>query len=163
MSRGRRRRQHGPARPALREEPGCTGKVRYRDIGEAFKFGRLSRGVLVEGLTLRAYECDACCRWHLSKVLEVPWFILPEEVAVPVPTPNMLTVSFTIPAAFVAEDLEPALALAKRAAAEVFGHGDLRSHVSFPHRQEGGVDLAIVSIHPAPIAAPAPDAEENLE
>jgi hypothetical protein len=158
--RRRRRPSHGPSSPALREEPGCSGKVRYRDVGEAFSYGRLSAGVLYSAEILRAYECASCDRWHLTKETEVPWFVQPEEVAVAVPTPNMLTVAFTIPAGFAPEDLSPALALARRAAAEVFGHGDLRSHVSFPHRKEGGVDVALVSIHPAPIAT-APDAEEE--
>lgn len=151
MTREQRKRNRTRT-PARRDEPGCSGKVRYLTAVEAVRYGLVSRGVLVGERVLRAYECDACARWHLSKETEIPRFML-EESTMPTTKPNLLTVSFTLPHGFQAEDLEPALAQAKAAGVAVFGDVDLRSHVSFPHRSEGGVDLAIVSIHPAPVAA----------
>ena len=94
----------------------------------------------------------------MTKEASIPTFLLPNEVHV-TPTPNMLTIEFAIPSSFKPEDLAPALERARRIGAELFGHSDLRSHVSFPHRHEGGIEVARVSIHPAPVTT-AIDAEE---
>lgn len=162
MSRDQRRR--GRAHPGSNHEPGCSGKVRYRAVDEAVRYGLVSRGVLEGGAVLRAYECATCGAWHLTKITDVPWFELSEVTVPDGAKPNMLTVSFTLPKAFKDGELAEAVTLAMRAAASVFGDAaDLRSHVSFPHHGSAGVDLALVSIHPVPPAVePTLDEEPTL-